>query len=308
MFVGTLLAIPKLKEILMSAKQKKQKSASPTQTAANITLAVPYYGNAGQESQWLKAVNDFAQSWKGTVDLFFLDLSAEQSLQVAMEENEAGKQLYTNNHVTVLNAISSLGEGLQKAAESAQGDHLVTWKADTGVKLTVIKEWAAKYKNQFPANKIITGNRGLDEKSVKNTIKEKEGTGNIRFRGFTSQRIEDPGNPVKVYPVNIARYLFAKVQANSGFFEAEALHWAEEEKIGIKEVPVQYTTDEHYEKPDAKGGMAALQRAVAFKWRFQVAAPLKHLTGQKERKGYLPPANHNMYQGYASLCYCSCFL
>ena len=272
----------------MCAKQKKQKSASVSQPASNISLVLPYFGEAEHASQWLKSIQDFSANWKGKVDLTFLDVSTDNSLQAVLEENNSLEELKSLYHVSILES-DTLGEGLQKATGNARGEHLITWEGNRGVKLSAVKEWAAKYKNDLPDDRILTARRDLGEKATKKAVKANDGSGAIRFRGFTTQRINDPGAPLKVYPLPLAEYLFAKIPPGSTLFEAEVLHWAEEEIVEIEELPVNYNADQHLKKPVRSTAGTALGRALAFKWHYQVREPIRQIAkkGEPERPEFL---------------------
>ena len=274
------------------ASKKSSVKASPSPTFS-ITIAVPFYKEVDQSDERLKTLKDFCQQWNAETECYLIDLTSEKQLSQNLSDSEIFNNLQESCSASILNGFTNLGAGLKHSAEQANGDYFLYWSGSHEVKPQKVKEWASQYKEGFPKDAIFTGNRISGDKTARKQILSQEGKGHAWFHGFSTFRIEDPGNPIKLYPLKIAKYLFQQIPDTSPLFENEALHQAQMDGIAIHEFPSKTKGKEqeksraeaYYGSPPSR--LQGLMRAIAFKWNHQIKQPVTGLTGKTQPLDFL---------------------
>ncbi len=285
----------------MATKKSKTTANKPVYTS--ISLILPYNDQEGGVENWLKAVKDFSEHWSEKVECLFIDLTDSKSLKAWLQEESAFETLKEKCSVQFIEDVNHLGFGYQRASQMAQNDHLLIWSGDLSVKPRLVNDWVNKYKQGFPADSILFGKRDFTDKAYKKAVREQEGKGVYWFQGFTNTRIEDPGNPLKIFPKAVAKYFFHQIKGNSSVFEAEVLHQAEMEGVEITGFETKVSGNENPPSlPKATKG-AGIGRALAFKWNYQVKQPLKGILKKQsiQRPEVLKPAHYGFRLGFTVL-------
>lgn len=265
----------------MAAKKKQTSSSVSKVHTPALSVAVTVKNKEQELDKVLGPVKELFRDWEGKIELLVVDVSSDDNTQKALNNNEFIGDLKEKSKGMIIGS-DSFGGGLRQAADQANGDFLLTMTNNLSVSPKLVRQWVKQNPNGIPDNKVFVASRDWENdrinKSTKHEVKNLEPDNSKWFKAFTNTRIEDPEAPVKLYPTDVAQYLFHQIPESSSCFETEVLHRAEQEGVQISQPSVKFGHGLSLMDDAPKGGFfSSLGRALAYKWNYQIQEPLKVL-------------------------------
>lgn len=232
----------------MKQTQPSQPAKGNPQTSANIllSLVIPCYNESARVGIMLEGLADFAEKWKGDWEVIVVDDgSKDDTVQKTQELIRTKYPLLTEKiHIEKMPANGGKGSALKKGVSLAKGDYVLTLDADMSTRPTDLIAWEKKEKGLFSgARKVYIGSRKHEEGKVE-ALPSRRLIGGV-FNGivqvFTTLRLKDTQCGFKLYPKDVASFLFGNMQSTGWSHDVELLYQADLNDIAILEMPVNWT-------------------------------------------------------------------
>lgn len=210
-----------------------------------LSLVIPCYNESSRVEIMLQGLAEFDQKWTGQYEVIVVDDGSKDDTSTKTESLLSSKFAQLSSKVTVVRMPVNGGKGsaLKKGVELATGDYILTLDADMSTKPTDLLLWEKKDKGVFnDTNCIYIGSRKHEEGKVE-ALASRRLIGGV-FNGIvqicTSLQLRDTQCGFKLYPKNVAKFLFANMQTMGWSHDVELLYQADLTEVKIVEMPVNW--------------------------------------------------------------------
>ncbi len=208
-----------------------------------LSLVIPCYNESSRVGIMLQGLADFDSKWNGSYEVIVVDDGSKDDTVQKINNALNGEFAALKSRITIeqMNPNGGKGSALKRGVSVAKGDYILTLDTDMSTKPTDLLAWEKRDKNLFNGdNTIYIGSRKHEEGNVK-SLKSRRFIGGI-FNGvvqlFTSLQLSDTQCGFKLYPGNVARFLFGNMQSTGWSHDVELLYQADLNDIDIVEMPV----------------------------------------------------------------------
>jgi len=228
------------------------KTNQPTQSTAPgmtgnrsflLSLIIPCYNESARVDIMLQGLADFEEKWKGAYEVIVVDDGSKDDTVQKINTAVETKFSFLKNKLTVekMPANGGKGSALKRGVSMAKGEYILTLDADMSTKPTDLIAWERKEKNMFAGERAVyIGSRKHEEGKVE-ALKSRRMIGGV-FNGivqvFTTLQLRDTQCGFKLYPKDVAHFLFGNMHSKGWAHDVELLYQANLNDILIKEMPV----------------------------------------------------------------------
>jgi glycosyltransferase involved in cell wall biosynthesis/tetratricopeptide (TPR) repeat protein len=232
--------------------------AKSTNTGAKdflLSLVIPCYNESARVDIMLEGIADFEEKWKGNYEVIVVDDGSKDDTVQKINQAVATRYAYLKDKLTVEQVIPNGGKGgaLKRGVGIAKGDYILTLDADMSTRPSDLIQWEKKEKMLFSGERAVyIGSRKHEEGNVKALKKRKVigGVFNSIVQICTTLQLRDTQCGFKLYPKEVAKFLFGNMQSTGWEHDVELLYQADLNDIRIVEMPVNWEN-----MPDSKVNM-----------------------------------------------------
>lgn len=228
------------------------KKEQPTQRTNNagavkrdflLSLVIPCYNESARVGIMLEGLAEFDGKWQGSYEVIVVDDGSKddtvQKITMALESEHAS--LKSKVTIEKMPANGGKGAALKRGVGLAKGEYILTLDADMSTRPTDLLVWEKREKDMFAGVRAVyIGSRKHAEGNVQ-ALQSRRFIGGI-FNGvvqmFTSLRLDDTQCGFKLYPRDVAKFLFGNMQSTGWAHDVELLYQADLNDIRIVEMPV----------------------------------------------------------------------
>jgi glycosyltransferase involved in cell wall biosynthesis/Tfp pilus assembly protein PilF len=240
---------------------KQTQTANTSNTSNSVTrdfllsLVIPCYNESARVDIMLQGIADFESKWKGNYEVIVVDDGSKDDTVQKIETAVATKYSFLKDKLRIEKVIPNGGKGaaLKRGVSVSKGDYVLTLDADMSTRPSDLLQWERKEKNLFSGERAVyIGSRKHEEGNVKALKKRKVigGVFNSIVQICTTLQLRDTQCGFKLYPRDVADFLFGNMQSTGWEHDVELLYQADLNDIRIVEMPVNWEN-----MPDSKVNM-----------------------------------------------------
>jgi glycosyltransferase involved in cell wall biosynthesis/tetratricopeptide (TPR) repeat protein len=234
--------------------KNNQPAKSTPSSSANflLSLIIPCYNESARVEIMLQGLADFNNLWQGAYEVIVVDDGSKDDTVQKIYDTVEKQYAFLKDKLVVEKMPANGGKGgaLKLGVSVAKGDYILTLDADMSTKPTELINWEKKKKNLFSGERIVyIASRKHEEGEVK-SLKSRRligGVFNTIVQIFTTLNLRDTQCGFKLYPRDVAHFLFGNMQSTGWAHDVELLYQADLNGIGITEMPVNWVN-----MPDSK--------------------------------------------------------
>ncbi len=255
-----------------------------------LSLVIPCYNESNRVTHLVNALKSFDNNWYNRYEVIIVDDGSTDNTATIIQ-NMLANNLSKADRLEIIQLEKNSGKGgaLQAGVAEATGDFILTLDADMAAKPTLLKRWLQMLPNhEFSDEQILIGSREHKDSEV--TAKgDRKLLGRI-FNGLTqittSLNFKDTQCGFKLYPVTIAKALFADLSTKGWAHDVEILYKAQLNGIDIQSMPIKW---EHVEGEKISVGSDGIKMAFQtilialkekFNWFFISPFKIKSINGE----------------------------
>jgi len=240
---------------------KQNQSPQPAKTTGTgarnflLSLVIPCYNESARVDIMLQGIADFEEKWKGPYEVIVVDDGSKDDTVEKIGKAIDTKYAYLKDKLTIEKMQPNGGKGaaLKRGVSLAKGDYVLTLDADMSTRPSDLINWEKKEKDMFSGERAVyIGSRKHEEGNVK-ALKKRKVIGSV-FNSivqiFTTLQLRDTQCGFKLYPRDVAKFLFGNMQSTGWSHDVELLYQADLNDIRIVEMPVNWEN-----MPDSKVNM-----------------------------------------------------
>lgn len=225
--------------------KKSQQSQIITPVTGNflLSLVIPCYNESSRIDMMLQGLAEFDEKWKGNYEVIVVDDGSKDETAGKTQQSIDSKYTFLKDKVRIEKMPKNGGKGsaLKRGVELANGDYILTLDADMSTRPTELINWQRKDKDLFDGSAVIyIGSRKHEEGKVE-ALQSRRLIGGV-FNGIvqvlTSLQLKDTQCGFKLYPKNVAKFLFENMQSKGWAHDVELLYQADLNDISIEEMPI----------------------------------------------------------------------
>jgi glycosyltransferase involved in cell wall biosynthesis/tetratricopeptide (TPR) repeat protein len=225
--------------------QPAKNPAANTSKSFLLSLIIPCYNESARVDIMLQGLADFEEKWKGNYEVIVVDDGSKDDTVKKIAESIESKYTFLKNKLVVeqLPANAGKGSALKKGVSLANGEYILTLDADMSTKPADLINWERREKGLFSGDRVIyIGSRKHEDGKVE-ALASRRMIGGV-FNGivqvFTTLQLRDTQCGFKLYPREVAKFLFGNMQSKGWAHDVELLYQADLNGIGIVEMPVNW--------------------------------------------------------------------
>lgn len=221
------------------------KQAAPTPGNFLLSLIIPCYNESSRIEIMLQGLSEFDDKWQGNYEVIVVDDGSKDDTAVKVQQAVDSKygNLKDKIHIERMPANGGKGSALKKGVSLAKGDYILTLDADMSTRPVELINWLKKEKNLFSGDEIIfIGSRKHEDGKVEALASRRliGGVFNGIVQVFTSLQLKDTQCGFKLYPRQVAEFLFVNMQSKGWAHDVELLYQADLNDIQIREMPINW--------------------------------------------------------------------
>ena len=274
-----------------SSKAPATKKASKTNTTTYrniqptdiISLVIPCYNEESRVSLLVNGIKQFDQKWGKEYELIIVDDGSQDNTVKLLEEKLSDLSSTTNFEILQLESNQGKGNALKAGVEHATGDFVLTLDADMATSPMELKNWLGELdSNSFNKDEILIGSREHSKSKVKGKGTRAVGLMfNFVTQLFTNLTALDTQCGFKLYPIDIAKNLFANMKVKGWAHDVELLYKGQLQGTKVKTMPVTWKHVDESKINVLKDGIMMVFVTIFTAWRIKldwfVLQPLKEL-------------------------------
>jgi glycosyltransferase involved in cell wall biosynthesis/Tfp pilus assembly protein PilF len=219
------------------------KPTAPHTGSYLLSLIIPCYNESSRTDLMLQGLAEFNEKWKGDYEVIIVDDGSKDGTADKIKQAIATKYTFLQSkaRIEVMPANGGKGSALKAGVALAKGDYILTLDADMSTRPTELINWQKKDKNVLSAtDTIFIGSRKHEEGKVEALQSRRiiGGVFNSIVQVLTSLQLKDTQCGFKLYPKNVAEFLFGNMQSKGWSHDVELLYQADLNDIQIKEMPI----------------------------------------------------------------------
>lgn len=210
-----------------------------------LSLVIPCYNESSRVELMMQGLAEFEEKWKGDYEVIIVDDGSKDDTVKKTEQALSSKYSFLAPKVNIekMPANGGKGSALKHGVSKAKGDYILTLDADMSTRPVELIHWEKREKKLFSGAPVIyIGSRKHEEGKVE-ALKSRRFIGGI-FNGvvqlFTTLQLKDTQCGFKLYPRDVAKFLFGQMQSTGWSHDVELLYQADLNGIGIAEMPVNW--------------------------------------------------------------------
>jgi glycosyltransferase involved in cell wall biosynthesis len=210
-----------------------------------LSLIIPCYNESSRVEIMLQGLAEFNEKWKGDYEVIIVDDGSKDDTASKIKQAIQTKYTFLKDRarIEIMPVNGGKGSALKAGVALANGDYILTLDADMSTKPTELINWQKKDKDVLSAtDTIFIGSRKHAEGKVE-ALQSRRFIGGI-FNGIvqilTSLHLKDTQCGFKLYPRNVADFLFGNMQSKGWSHDVELLYQADLNDIQIKEMPINW--------------------------------------------------------------------
>jgi glycosyltransferase involved in cell wall biosynthesis len=267
-----------------------KKAATVSKTTGKLSLVIPCYNEAHRISQLISGLQEFTSRGITDYEIIVVDDGSTDGSADAIQVNEFIRNLEVTGKFKLLRLPQNKGKGaaLKAGVEAASGTHILTLDADMSTRPLAIEQWLAVNNNRLPEKEIWIASREHHDSKI-TEVTSRRWTGrvfNFCVRLLTPLRLRDTQCGFKLYPADIARFLFSHQQSVGWAHDVELLYRAHQHEIPIRDMPVKWDTQSGSKISPLKDSLpmflSVLWVSLRLKWEYYVATPIALLSNRQE--------------------------
>lgn len=218
---------------------------SGSTTGIFLSLVIPCYNESARVELMMQGLAEFEEKWKGGYEVIIVDDGSKDDTVQKTEAALTGKYAHLAGKVRIerMPANGGKGSALKHGVSKTNGDYVLTLDADMSTRPIELISWEKRERSLFSGAPVIyIGSRKHEDGKVE-ALKSRRFIGGI-FNGvvqmFTTLQLKDTQCGFKLYPKDVAKFLFGQMQSTGWSHDVELLYQADLNGIGIVEMPVNW--------------------------------------------------------------------
>ncbi|GAA4460162.1 hypothetical protein GCM10023093_02360 [Nemorincola caseinilytica] len=231
---------------------QRTNNAGPGKRDFLLSLVIPCYNESARVGIMLQGLAELNEKWQGDYEVIVVDDGSKDDTVQKITTALDGEHAALKSRITIERMPANGGKGaaLKHGVALAKGEYILTLDADMSTRPTDLLAWEKRERGLFDGSRVVyIGSRKHEEGNVQ-ALQSRRFIGGI-FNGvvqmFTSLRLSDTQCGFKLYPRDVAKFLFGNMQSTGWAHDVELLYQADLNDIRIVEMPVTWVN-----MPDSK--------------------------------------------------------
>lgn len=212
----------------------------------SVSLVIPCFNESGRVEYLFDGLKEFQSVWQGDFEVIIVDDGSMDGTDLLLQRHPVYSALKQEGKVTLLRQQNTgKGGALKLGVLHASKEFVLTLDADMATSPLELLQWL-EMKKSFAKDEILIASRELPASFVQDSFKRKL-VGNIfnfMIRKAVKLNISDTQCGFKLYPVLIAKKIFAALNTPGWAHDVELLLKARQQGCKITEMPVTWNAIE----------------------------------------------------------------
>ncbi|MEZ5038293.1 MAG: glycosyltransferase [Saprospiraceae bacterium] len=272
---------------MSKSRQKKVKilRKKKPEFDGRLSLVIPCYNENDRVPSLVKTLKRFEEDWGDAFEVILVDDGSTDDT-VSLASTLLSKAFSRDDMYRIIALPKNIGKGgaLREGVAAAQGDFILTLDADMASEPQELLHWLDLLpSNKFPTDKLLIGSREHPDSDVSGTfIRRVAGLiFNFIIQLLTNLNLKDTQCGFKLYPVDIAKPLFAKLKTKGWAHDVELLSQAKSNGIDIISMPISWRHQEGSKINLVKDSFRMFGQTLAIGvrqfWNGFIAQPIRDL-------------------------------
>lgn len=290
------------------AKSASKNAISKQDYAGRLSIVIPLYNEQERFHLLQLAIERFQQNWNGAVEFIYVnDGSTDNTLEL-LQQTYVNQSNELHQHIIVDQAENrGKGYALKSGVEQATGDHILTLDADMAAHPNELSNWLKDLELElFPDDIILIGSREHSRSTIQSDGNQRRLLGrafNYYVQTLSGLPIHDTQCGFKLFPSNIAKWLFGQLQETGWAHDIEILHLAKLYNISIREMPLRWKEVDVSKvsvwSDGFKMGLSSIKIVASNLFRFFFTLPIKEI---KKGIGVVSDKESPLFRSVFSIC------
>lgn len=265
---------------------------SENQNHPTLSLVIPFFNEEKRIDLLIGGLKEFGKGFGSTYEVILVDDGSSDGSVGMISDDGYFKDLVAQGKARIIQLEKNRGKGaaIQKGVEDSAGEWVLTLDADMATSPLEIENWKKMNGGHFSQDEIWIGSRPHEKSKLEEKAHRKYV--GIIFNGitrfFSGLKIKDTQCGFKLYPGDIARFLFRKMRVKGWAHDVEVLKKADLIGVDIKELPVNWTAVDESKVSVGKDSlkmfwqMMRISLGVYFYWVYKFPFDLMKNGGSNE--------------------------
>ena len=272
-------------------KDSRTKS-SPNNFKGKLSLVIPCYNESKRAGKLYQTLKDFDRKWGKELQIILVDDGSKDDTVKKIQQTFVNS-FSSNTSFELIQLPKNQGKGaaIKAGIQKADADFVLTLDADMATDPGELNKWLKLLPGKtFSPNEILIGSREHEKSTIKGQfIRRIAGLiFNFFTQLFTNLNITDTQCGFKLYPIAVARHLFAHLRTKGWAHDVELLYLAKLEGIHIRTMPVKWVHQEDSKISLITDSLKMLFQimliSISLNWRWFIARPIQDLKNKKYNK------------------------
>lgn len=273
----------------------------------DISIVIPCYNEDQRIESLIQMLQVFVKTWKGKYEIIFVDDGSDYPLHQLLEERKDSAK-HLNFKVITLDENQGKGAALKAGVLEATMDYVLTIDADGSYDPKEVSRWLS-IQNEQPKDEIWIGSRMHSDSKLSWEVADKKAYHGVRkwmgwgynayIKLLTSIDSYDTQSGIKLYPKDVAQFLFHDLENKGWAHDVSLLYKASLHDLKIVEQPVDCVHKEGSKinllKDTIDMFLQTIKISLQEKWQHFIVTPIKSLKKDPSIK-YPPNLNQKTYR------------
>ncbi len=262
-----------------------KKNVPLTKNEAKLSLVIPCYNEEQRIPKLVSGLQEFVKRGILNHEIIIVDDGSTDGTVRGLQSNDFLKNLLDTGKCKLIRLEKNQGKGaaLKQGVTAATGTHVLTLDADMSCKPSEIEKWLSINNNKLPDDEILIASREHADSKI-TEVASRRWTGrifNFCVRLLTPLSHRDTQCGFKLYPVEIAKDLFAAQRSTGWAHDVELLYHARQKNISVNDMPVKWEAQSGSKISPIRDSLpmflSVLAVSIRLKWEYYIKAPLSLL-------------------------------